>query len=227
VTTQTATRAAAIYTVRRASLPATHTVLIADVARRALMSLYTQATGRPATYLAGRATTDHAHPYYLPVDDDGDGTIDRLIVFFPPGVQDDVAPILPSLSRLTLPWGTAELDCQGIETSPRCPFTAPSDRWISATPFVRSRHLNRHQTLEDLVLRELAWHGHPAPMRITKLQAPAGWARFTVTRPSQPPQSAPISPRPFRIALAFPRPVPGPIAIGYGAHFGLGLMRAA
>ena len=116
--------------------------------------------------------------------------------------------------------------------------------WETVTPFVPPRYFEARgkNTLEGQVRAELQSRGFPEPASVHPL-APMGWNRgdaesaygaagergiaawnrfrhFRLVRQRgpEPPLAAG-----FAIRLEFERPVAGPIAIGYGAHFGLGL----
>ena len=119
-----------------------------------------------------------------------------------------------------------------------------AETWQSVTPFVPPRHVktNGSNTLEGQIRAELHSRGFPEPAAVHRL-APAlrrrngaasttgalaeasGTARirfrhFVFSRGSGP--EPPIACG-FSIRLEFEHRVSGPIALGYGAHFGLGL----
>lgn len=124
-----------------------------------------------------------------------------------------------------------------------CPLLVESTVWVSRTPFVPTRHPKARRTGEpkldeyglqigspehDLrrLLRELI-PGSAEPMRIehvagTYLGGKAvRWSAFRTQRNEGEGRRATGSGYGFRIE--FPRPVRGPIVVGYGAHFGLGV----
>ena len=115
--------------------------------------------------------------------------------------------------------------------------------WRSVTPFVPPRYIKARgkHTLEQQIRAELNSRGFPEPKAVHPLAPkPDGGATTTATssplegsgmrwlrfrhfvlsrqRGPQPPVT-----RGFAIRLEFESPVPGPIALGYGSHFGLGL----
>ncbi|MXY62543.1 MAG: type I-U CRISPR-associated protein Cas5/Cas6 [Synechococcus sp. SB0665_bin_28] len=119
-----------------------------------------------------------------------------------------------------------------------------ASNWQSVTPFVPPRYIKMHgkNCLEGQIRTELSTRGFPNPTSITILapqtqhqsvapESGTGDANDTTTwnhfrhfklarqRGPQPPLNCG-----FAIRLGFPCPVPGPIAIGYGSHFGLGLL---
>jgi len=116
-----------------------------------------------------------------------------------------------------------------------------SAEWVSITPFVPTRHLktrkNGSPKLDDNgmaigspahdLLRLLAsdYPDLPKP-RIEALNAPPlkkrlAWLSYQLSRRNGKGRRANQQAVGFK--LSFPEPVSGPIALGYGAHFGLGL----
>jgi CRISPR-associated protein Csb2 len=95
----------------------------------------------------------------------------------------------------------------------------------------RPRHLDRralrdtqalHTAYRDEVLRLLANRGLPTPtdVEIVTEGRPA-WRTFKTRRTSGGGRRGNLPPVGLR--LTFAEPVAGPICLGYGAHFGLGL----
>ena len=125
-----------------------------------------------------------------------------------------------------------------------------SDRatvWQSATPFVAPRYFKKRgkNTLEGQICAELQSRGFPRPVEIRSLTPGSGqgitnsgksetrvgefdknrsrFRHFVLARRHGP---EPPHLRGFAIRLEFDRPVSGPIALGYGSHFGLGLFES-
>lgn len=125
-----------------------------------------------------------------------------------------------------------------------CPLLVESKVWVSRTPFVPTRHPKATRAGEpkldrglqigspehDLLrlLRELRPDDPlPEPVRAQRTDGThlggkaVRWSAFRTQRKKGEGRRASGLGYGFRIE--FPRPVAGPIAVGYGAHFGLGL----
>lgn len=123
----------------------------------------------------------------------------------------------------------------------QCPIFTKSSIWISRTPFISSRHpkitragvpkLDENGlqigSSEHELRRLLMEGGFPIPVKIDKVFSTdlAGhdtrWLHFRRDRKKGGGRKSANMGFGFRIV--FPEPVQGPIALGYGSHFGLGL----
>jgi CRISPR-associated protein Csb2 len=175
----------------------------------------------------------HSHAHWLPEDEDGDGRIDHLLLFCERGLPEGLAPVLAEggevwLGRL----GEFRLlpDWMG-RRAPGALF-GPALGWASLTPFVTTRWRTRRgrerrgETAEEQILREAESRGLPAVVRLDTSGAVAAGARsiaatrFLIeTRDRRPPEDAAV----LAVRIVFARPVWGPLALGFGSHFGLGL----
>lgn len=193
----------------------------------------------------------HQHAYYLPSDEDDDGRIDHLTVVAEMGFDPDEVRALDSLRRLYL----GEDDPLNLllvsldETlAGRGPLFAVSRSWVSATPFLSTRHPKRRGLKRDPahLLGEI---NRDAFLRVVLLEE---LERLRLRRPNVPAATAvepllehrigvrrlrPIQFRRFRqkagddggrrpsgaFRIVFPVPVAGPICLGHSSHFGLGL----
>lgn len=109
-----------------------------------------------------------------------------------------------------------------------------SKEWVSITPFVPPRFLKRagKNSLEGQIQAELAARGLPEAVNIEILkpnQATSDDAelarkgRHFVRRRSRAGAAPPVDCG-FMVRLTFAGPVQGPVVLGYGCHFGLGMM---
>lgn len=195
----------------------------------------------------GRPLRDpsHAHAFWLPEDADGDGWIDHVSVFVAGGMDDGVRRALDRITRL---WLAPKQRPLGDEAEPGTVkewrlalegFGKPADfaggtgifatsrRWRSVTPFLAAGHLKaagyrgevrrllerRGRSTADIEVGELATidvggaprrsiHFHRFRSRGREAQHDAAGAL---------------------LEIVLPKAIEGPLAIGYGSHFGLGL----
>lgn len=114
--------------------------------------------------------------------------------------------------------------------APRLPdLFGPARTWTSATPFVPARHLKRRGGLEREVRAECARRDLPPPAQVrvhppADLVARGFFAGFECTR--RPGRPQPPQPSRWCLTLVWDEEQSGPLALGYGSHFGLGLFEA-
>jgi CRISPR-associated protein Csb2 len=187
--------------------------------------------------------TGHAHAFFLPADEDGDGRLDHLTVFAPMGFNALEQQAIDRLRRL--PFGDGDplhllLTGLGSEHDFRAPLLGESTVWISATPFVVTRYPKLRGTKRD---------------RPEDYASPRDFARHVLRqelarRPELPQvfsiedeeligahRLRPIQFKRFRrkanddggrrpaggFRITFTTPVRGPLCLGHSCHFGLGL----
>ncbi|MGE3277885.1 MAG: type I-U CRISPR-associated protein Csb2 [Vicinamibacterales bacterium] len=212
------------------------TLRIGELLRQAVMSRVRHELGETAIppALSGHDLPQgnrHQHAFYLPWDSDGDGRLDRLLVHVPGGLAPSMARTLGSLRRLWSRDGNEwPLALEGIgNTAVASPLTASASVWQSVTPYLHPWHLKRRFTLEDQVRREFRERGLPEPTRLERLatvrvghqvRRPIDFARFREKRGLQQPDRQGSFWR-----VTFGETVAGPLALGFGCHFGLGLFR--
>jgi CRISPR-associated protein Csb2 len=194
---------------------------------------------------AGRPLKGHRHAHILSLDLDNDQRLDHVLVYAPMGLGSMAQRALRGLRRTFTKGGVRELSLaiagsgslDDLRTMPE-PLSAGIEAvlapregavvWRSATPFVAPRYCKRRgkNTLAGQVNSELASRGLPtAAVDVIPWEEGSRDLRHAVRvrrRGGQPP---PIDIG-HVLRLRFERPVCGPIALGYGAHFGLGLFAA-
>ena len=205
-----------------------------------------QISGRDAD---GRPLVDPAHPhaFWLPEDADSDGWIDHISVYVESGIDDNVRVRLDRITRLWLapkqrpagddpePPTTQEwrLALEGFGRSADFAGSAQifgkAARWRSVTPFLAAGHLKKAGYPGE-VRRLLQRRGLDADgAEIEKLGSIAvggsnrralHFHRFRSRGGEKQPDAAGAL---LRIAL--PGQIAGPLAIGFGSHFGLGLFK--
>ena len=167
----------------------------------------------------------HRHAFWLPEDEDGDGLVDHLTVHVP-GMDDATLAALLTVDVAVTSreesW-RAERQWAGGRADPDAPgrLFGSALAWTSLTPYVGPWHEKPRLKQPDMLRRECALRDLPSPVEIVPAGAGPGirpnphWR----WRGSTPP--GPGTGGLWR--LVFDAPVPGPLALGYGCHFGLGL----
>lgn len=224
--------------------PITRAIAVGDCVRRALVAY---SDGHPTFVgrIGEEPRTGHRHAFFLPADDDGDARLDRIVIFARDGFDGRALGALERLHRASV-WGYGGPDLRmtwlatcredevgglvGEAMRGRAAQLGLARIWESHTPFVpprfpRSRGGGTVDTVDEQARRMIAGLGLPAPTTITPLAGdvtPAGvrWDRFLLRR--QRGRGACGLVRGHGLRLVFDRPVRGPIALGYGAHQGLG-----
>jgi len=133
-------------------------------------------------------------------------------------------------------------DIGGLNVSRgECPLLAEARTWVSRTPFIPTRHPKATRagvpkrdarglqigSPEHELRRLLRLEGFPEPLEVepvyfTELAGHRiGWASFYRARSAGEGRRAGSAGYGFRIE--FSKKVQGPIAVGYGAHFGMGM----
>jgi CRISPR-associated protein Csb2 len=214
----------------------TETVAVAELVRDALQARYGRLHGGAASIVLSGKSRDgtplrgHGHAHYLPADEDGDGRLDTLTVFAPMGFDAEGRAALTDLRELRRqsdPYPLRVLLLALGDDSVGGPVLEGASVWVSATPFLLARHPKRGRDgPEDQLALDLTRRGLSQPVRVERLAAcDCGshrfrWLEFRRWRRSG---SGPAVGSGFGFRLTFAEPVRGPITLGYGSHFGLGL----
>jgi CRISPR-associated protein Csb2 len=181
----------------------------------------------------------HQHAHLLHLDLDADGHLDHVLIWAPMGLDAQAQAAVRATRRTYTKGGTEPL-CLALAGSGELGdlatpspagdalrrAAAMSRTWASATPFVPPRHLKKRgtNTLEGQVRAELVARGLPEPARVLVLdprndEAARALRHHVRVRRSGPMPAMDVG---FALRLEFEAPVPGPICLGYGSHFGLG-----
>ena len=225
----------------------TDALRVAELARRAAMAQYGRANGGAASpVLSGKAADGtplegHTHAFYLPTDEDGDGHLDHLNLWAPAGFGDAEVRALAGVSTLNpgngaQPLTMAFLGCgHPQDFADNVPVFRTARVWRTVTPFV----LNRHMKLRGLGEKHVVDGPLDQIRREVELrsQIKAGLERVEYAPPLAIRKWRTVYPlefyrwRPgrrhggsaFNTCLHFAEPAAGPIALGFGCHYGLGL----
>lgn len=218
--------------------PITATIEVAELVRRKLMGIHRRLTGDPEAISerfsgkdsAGNPLKGHRHCFILPQDRDNDGWLDHLLVISREALDSDELRALYRLESLWQRGGKPDIRCTPIESETFSKFARPSARFVSATPFVTSRHYRKGRGrfidwLVEEVRREAANHGLPRLTRATPMAGPVVRGRSIIWRDfRRNRREEPVLPG-YGFELEFTEPVVHPVALGYGCHFGLGQFR--
>lgn len=204
--------------------------------------------GHPIFTGAGSKDHRHAHVFCESIDD-SNAHITHVTIYSPGGFDPDA---VEALRKIQWTWGFKGHDLRtilhGIGQPPDfdSPLFATAKTWRSVTPFVSTRHAKTYRdgrpkmssngwqqgsSPEDL-LRLLAlnpkWQGAKIRRQIPERDFPFQFGNrrlrsleFQSIRRDGMGSRGHDSGASF--VIEFPEPVSGPIAVGYGAHFGLGL----
>jgi CRISPR-associated protein Csb2 len=166
------------------------------------------------------------------------GAIDHLTIAARDEFEDEDVLALQRLRRL---WGRGghnldlvlvglgRISDYGGIVAPYASVLAEHHVWESVTPFVPTRHPKivrgtQVDSFEDQLIRGCEQLLGVAPIKVSPAGDNARWARFRRRRSQGDGRRGPD--RALGARLEFRNPVRGPIALGYGAHYGLGLFAA-
>jgi CRISPR-associated protein Csb2 len=219
-----------------------HRALVSQALRLSGHSVVLSGTDKEARPL----TTPHTHAHLFHLDLDDDGHLDHVLVWAPMGLDPHAMAAIRAVRRTFTKGGMGSLRVATVGYGELAALTAGDGalqqslrtlgpiggarRWTSVTPFVPPRFLKSsgRNSLDGQVAAELLSRGLPQPERV-HLASPhesdrARRMRHYVTRRRE---HAPPMDLAFALDIEFATPVSGPIALGYGSHFGLGLFAAA
>ncbi len=206
--------------------------------------------GPPPIELLGRDANrqplrgQHQHTHIHPLDLDADGHLDHVLIWAAMELSGRAQSAIRA-ARRTYTKGDLEplrlavsaygsfrdiTRISGADGAMLRRIVGTAFKWRSLTPFVPVRHIKRKgkNTLQGQIVSELESRGLPRPNSIKFLtfQDSPGYGRFrhfvvARRRGPQPPRAIG-----YAVELEFDEPVPGPFALGYASHFGLGLFIA-
>jgi CRISPR-associated protein Csb2 len=180
----------------------------------------------------------HGHAFWLPEDADGDGLLDHVLLFADRGLPPALVPALAEPGEVWLgPLGRWTLQPDWMGRRAAGGLFGPARRWQAASAYVTPRWQTRKpgavvregRTPDEQLLQDVVSRGLPPPAvawtsGIPSARGLVGPRGFTLGAGKRRP--------PGDWSLGFPelhfdRPVWGPLAFGFGAHFGLGLLAPA
>lgn len=211
-------------------------VRIGELTRMAVMYQASRVSGGTApSVLSGHDLAPdnrHGHAFYLPEDADGDGYIDHVVIHAEDGLDRQSLSAVNVLRRMwtrdNKQWGVI-LDRHGeADMFKAHPYLASCRVWESVTPYLHPWHRKKNLGVEEQLLRECRARGLPEPeLELLsaipvrgRLRRPIQFHRFR----SKPGLKQPDRQGSFW-RVTFPVAINGPLALGFGCHFGLGMFK--
>ncbi len=212
-------------------------VRIGELVRIAAMYKANRLTGTndvPAVLSGHDMPTDnrHGHAFYLPEDADDDGFIDHILIHAGNGLS---GAALRALDRITRLWTQDGDEWQvlleqygAISDIVGSSYAGTALEWRSATPYLHPWFRKKSFTVEDQIRRECRERGLPEP-EVEPLseipvkgrgRRPVNFHRFRNKRGLVQPDRQGSFWR-----MVFPEEITGPLALGFGCHYGLGLFQ--
>lgn len=233
--------------------PFTDAVLRLELLHDALVRRSSDVSGSPPPCLIGKKNgvrlDGHRHAALVPLCLDGGEPprVDHVLVHAPMGLDGSTQEALRRVRTVHGRGMRFFVSLVGLgarnDLASRVPMLRESAVWTSATPFVPPRHLKPRgkNTLLGQLLAELESRGLPVPVRVEVeldgdswidldavedgVRPASRWRRFRRARLD--PARQPPSTRGFGVRLTFPAAIAGPVSLGYGSHFGLGVFSPA
>lgn len=187
----------------------------------------------------------HGHAFWLPEDADRDGAIDHLIVHVQAGLSPEAVRTLTALDALKRSEGEPlRLMLEGIGTAQMLGTVSPllqaSTVWRSVTPYLHPWHLSKAElrsvsAAQAAVKEQIFKEWSQRTGRAAAIERIEFAEQIEVSRGGR--KLRPLQFHRFRrkrglvqpdtvgrvVTLHFAASVSGPVALGFGCHFGLGL----
>lgn len=218
----------------RVKAPITDALRVSDQVRRNLMGSLRKVLGneeQSPTFsgkdMNGRPVSDHSHVSILPLDEDGDGYIDALLLTSPKPFSLDEQRAIDRLHPVRRANGHP-LILTPLRYGTCGQLMTRTTMVVSHTPFAPTRHWRSKRDgdfdawlMEQLSL-ECRRRGLPRPLEARRVESPictrrrARWLDFRRARKDDAPQPA------YGLRATFAEDVWAPFSLGYASHFGLG-----
>ena len=213
-------------------------VRMGELARMALMRIVEKNLGHVPTLLSGHDLppgNSHEHAFFIS-EHDHQGRIDHLLVHTPGGLDRRTVNAMKGLKRLytrdAREWEVWFEGAGGVKD-----FLGKSDCmafgkvWRTVTPYLHPWYLKRNFGINEQIRKECRLRKLPEPEAVRLLpevvvgsrpRRPVHYHRFRSKRGLVQPDT-----RGTFLELVFPETISGPLALGFGSHYGLGLFVAA
>jgi CRISPR-associated protein Csb2 len=193
----------------------------------------------------------HVHAFWFPEDADGDGEIDHIVVHAPAGLDGDCRRALDVVTKLWVERRARDNEEEAADSvhkewrlalegfgrpqdfaSGSAFFSSPATKsWRSTTPYLMPWHAKKGFGWAQQIARELEERRLPSlsepprellSIRINERERrPIHFHRLRSRRGLRQPDTIGRF-----LELTFEVPLEGPLALGFGCHFGLGLFAA-
>lgn len=212
--------------------PVHKAMFVGELARKAVMSHVDPGRSVPWVLRGhGDSSPIHDHAFFLPDDSDGDGGIDRILITARGGFDTDAVAALVAVDRLYAtvgsPPGAGGSDGGGddvvrLDWPVRCVYLggvsdAPSrlvgvsDIWWSAAPYVAALDA---RNVKQAIRREADLRFLPKPLEVAEVAEDGTERDADAVRPAE---------AGHWLRLRFGCRLGGPLALGRGCHYGLGV----
>jgi CRISPR-associated protein Csb2 len=227
--------------------PITRTLPQAELLHRQLVGIATKSTNRNCRELTGcddagnPLRLPHQHAHVLPLDLDGDGYLDHVLIHAAMGLSEVAQEAIRSVRRTFSKNSTNDLQlavaglgdvAQLLSSKATASYVSNATVWTSATPLVLPRFQKKSgkNSFERQIQAELMSRGLPEAVSIELLKAETISMRHFIksrkhgTNPPQPPVNVGYA---MRLTFKDSLPLSGlPLCLGYASHFGLGVFKA-
>jgi CRISPR-associated protein Csb2 len=209
-------------------------VKIGELTRVALMHLTEKKAGAIPMFLSGHdlpKSNRHDHAFFLSEGNEH-GHIDHLLIHASGGFYGEQLQAMQKLNRLYTRDGSEwQVMYEGSgninDFSEVCPYAGSGCTWRSVTPYLRPWHIRKNFGINEQIRRECFLRGLPEPAEIkiidevmvgTRPRRALHFYRFRGKRGLTQPDTSGVL-----LEIVFSKPHTGPVALGFGCHFGLGL----
>ncbi|MDE0525476.1 MAG: type I-U CRISPR-associated protein Csb2 [Thaumarchaeota archaeon] len=215
--------------------PIEKTITVAGLMRRSVMAKIGNARTSIPEYISGHDHTgkplqnNHRQAFWLPVDADCDGLIDHVAVFVQEGFERSIQDVFYSIRQLNDGHGLVlDVSFRGFygrkSLEKRCGLFKSKKDWISATPYFMPWHMKKNYNRDEQIRKECRKRGFGNIPSITDHEIRVGGKRMsTEAFHSIHNKQRPINPTGDALKISFKEPIRGPVSLGFGSHFGLGM----
>ena len=220
---------------------------VGDMSRTACMSRYgKKKNGKTSAIFSGKdmqghPLKDHRHAYFLPTYETQNKEIDHLTIIAAGGFDKYELDVLFALKKLyrynTMDVHLVFQGCGTPDNFSDIPILGKSQRWVSATPLILTRHVkyrgkgsDKHvvDSPDEQIRNEIKnRYGSEYELENITIDENQTAIHNTNVKPIDFFQwrshGSVGNRKSYKVQLEFKKPVKGPINLGYAAHFGLGM----